>query len=307
MINDIALTLRSQKGLPLTASEVDNNFAHLRSGILDLATVAGKWVVIGTEPPAGERDNVLWIPSDFRGIYAWDSVNSKWVMMLDPKLYAVATNAGNAYSITIPGEYAAMSDLTGRIIVVKVQQDNTDKATLAVNSFSATAIKKLATTDTAAGDIKSGSLCVFIYDGTNFILLNPAPVTLPPIPKLFTSDLIDIPDYLTPVKITHGFKKHPEFLRAVLVVTSETDAGWGLNEEVDARSFIADISDSDVDAPLFTITSLVESDVYKFQICTQKCDNHAQFVGKNGVSADISLANLRARYKFKLYAMAYPE
>lgn len=306
MINDIALTLRNVKGLPLTAQEVDNNFAHLRTAILELATVAGKWVVIGAEPASGERDNVLWIPSDFRSIYAWDSTNSKWVAMLDPKLYAVATNVSNAYSITIPGDYTALADLTGRIIVAKVPADNTGAATLAVNSFSATAIKKLATTDVASGDMKAGALCVFIYDGTNFILLNPAPAVVPAQPKYWTSSLIDIPDQEKFVKVEHTLGKHPEMMRAVLVVTSETDAGWGLNEEVDARSFSADLNAGDVDAPLFTITSLVESDVYKFQICTQLCNNDIKFSGKDGWSTATSIVNLRARYKLKIYAMAFP-
>lgn len=93
----------------------------------------------------------------------------------DQRLPFASTLVGtDAYAVNIGGTYAAIGDLLGRIILVKIDVANTGPATLAVNSFTATAIKKFGVQDLASGDLKPG-IAAFVYDTTNavFNLLNP--------------------------------------------------------------------------------------------------------------------------------------
>ena len=63
---------------------------------------------------------------------------------------------------------------TGMMIQFIPAAANTGAVTINVNSVGAKAITKLGTTALVAGDLLSGSPATAIYDGTRFILLNPA-------------------------------------------------------------------------------------------------------------------------------------
>lgn len=173
MITDIPLVLRLQKNAPLTAAEVDNNFDNLRKAIFALSQQTTQRVVIGAEPPAGERDGVLWVPADYRAIYVWDTVNGKWVRMTEPTLYAVATSTNNAYEITLSSDIADLTALVGNVIAFQSQADNTGASTLKVNAFTAKPLKKNGAVDLDANQIKSGAIYLAVYDGVNFQILNP--------------------------------------------------------------------------------------------------------------------------------------
>lgn len=84
--------------------------------------------------------------------------------------YAVDTGASNAYAIALTP--ALTANVTGMPIRFKAANANTGASTLNINSLGAATIKKNATTDLAANDIKAGQLVTVIYDGTYFQLVN---------------------------------------------------------------------------------------------------------------------------------------
>ena len=85
--------------------------------------------------------------------------------------YAADAGANDSYSISLnpsPGAYT-----TGMVVFFKANTVNTGAASINVNGLGAKTIVKRVNTALANGDIPSQALCMLIYDGTNFILLNP--------------------------------------------------------------------------------------------------------------------------------------
>lgn len=87
-----------------------------------------------------------------------------------PVSYAVDLGATDAYAITLS---ATQSLVTGMMIVFKANTANTTAATLNVNGTGAVALNKRLNTALATGDILAGMLCVCVYDGATWILINP--------------------------------------------------------------------------------------------------------------------------------------
>lgn len=85
--------------------------------------------------------------------------------------YAADAGANDTYVISLsppPGGYT-----TGMIIFFKANTVNTGAASINVNSLGAKTIVKRVNTVLANADIAALGLCMIIYDGTNFVLLNP--------------------------------------------------------------------------------------------------------------------------------------
>lgn len=85
--------------------------------------------------------------------------------------YAADAGSNDTYVISLnpsPGSYT-----TGMIIFFKANTVNTGAASINVNSLGAKTIVKRVNTTLANGDIPALALCMIIYDGTNFVLLNP--------------------------------------------------------------------------------------------------------------------------------------
>lgn len=98
--------------------------------------------------------------------------------------YALATNTGNAYSVTFnPVPYTSGGVLLANSIFrVKIPATNTNlitvAPTLAINGGSALNIKLLNGLNAVAGSLRSGMIAELLFDGTDLILLNPADVRL---------------------------------------------------------------------------------------------------------------------------------
>jgi len=92
----------------------------------------------------------------------------------DQAIYEADTGADDAYSISVTP--APTSYLAGMRFKIKVTTANTGAATLDVNSLGAKTIKKNVSQDLETGDILANQVITVEYDGTNFILLNPANV-----------------------------------------------------------------------------------------------------------------------------------
>lgn len=88
-----------------------------------------------------------------------------------PTNYGVDAGANDTYVITLtpaPASYVA-----GQQYVFKANTANTGAASLNINSLGAKIIVKAVSTTLADNDILAGMLCLVVYDGTNFVLLNP--------------------------------------------------------------------------------------------------------------------------------------
>ena len=87
--------------------------------------------------------------------------------------HAADTGTANAY-VTAPSP-AISSYVTGQIVTLKPGNRCTGASTLAVNGLSAVSIKLPDGGNPDEGNIEAGAVHMFMYDGTNFILLNPSP------------------------------------------------------------------------------------------------------------------------------------
>lgn len=82
--------------------------------------------------------------------------------------YSVATNVGNAYSVTVP--FILTSYSAGLQLTFFSQNANTSSATLNVNGLGAVTIRRFDGTNLIANDIRASALNTVIHDGTSFRL-----------------------------------------------------------------------------------------------------------------------------------------
>ena len=85
--------------------------------------------------------------------------------------FGADAGANDSYVITaspIPSAYT-----TGMMIVFKAATANTTGCTINVNGLGVKTIVKRVSTTPATGDILQNMFCWLVYDGTNFVLLNP--------------------------------------------------------------------------------------------------------------------------------------
>lgn len=85
--------------------------------------------------------------------------------------YAVTTGSANAYAITVDSQFVLTA---GVKVKGKLNFSNTGATTLNVNSGGAVAIKIFGTSDTVTGDMLSGQIVEWIYDGTYWQMLTPS-------------------------------------------------------------------------------------------------------------------------------------
>lgn len=81
--------------------------------------------------------------------------------------YGTTAGTGTAYTVTLNPAPQALVD--GLRVTVKIHTDNTGAATLNVNGLGAKPLKKSGGNDFSAGQLKTGSIYTFVYNGTNFI------------------------------------------------------------------------------------------------------------------------------------------
>jgi hypothetical protein len=98
-----------------------------------------------------------------------------WARVSTQFTYGVGGGAANAYTLTLtpasPGVNQAYRP--GVCYAFIANAANTGATTLAVDGLAAKAITKFGTTALVANDIVANKMCVVVYDGTQFQLLNP--------------------------------------------------------------------------------------------------------------------------------------
>lgn len=92
-------------------------------------------------------------------------------------IYAAAGGSANTYTVSMSPTVTSL--VTGMFFFLKIGASDTNTSTtctLNVDSIGAKSIKRVDGSDPILGDIKGGSHHLFEYDGTNFVLHNPAKV-----------------------------------------------------------------------------------------------------------------------------------
>lgn len=88
-----------------------------------------------------------------------------------PVNYAADGEVNDTYVITLDPAITAYT--AGLQIIFKATTANTGAATINVNGLGAKTIVKAVSTALSDNDILADMICLLIYDGTNFVLLNP--------------------------------------------------------------------------------------------------------------------------------------
>ena len=102
-----------------------------------------------------------------------------WSRVQTQFTYGVGAGVANVYTLTLtpasPGVNQAYRTGVSYVFVGPIL--NTGASTLSVDGLAVKAITKFGTVPLAAGDIRAGQVCVVVYDGTRFQLLNPGNVS----------------------------------------------------------------------------------------------------------------------------------
>jgi len=108
-------------------------------------------------------------------VLKYNTAAAGWARLTTQFTYGIGGGALNAYTLTLtpPSPSINQAYRTGVAYAFEAAAANTGASTLSVDGFTAKAITKFGTTALAANDIVNGQMCVVVYDGTRFQLLNP--------------------------------------------------------------------------------------------------------------------------------------
>ncbi len=122
---------------------------------------------------SGTALGVIWFNTIDNNTANPDSAGAGWLNVptaldLLTKKFTYYTAAGSANAITITTIPAVTSYTAGLSFSVKITTTNTGAATLNVDGVGAVAITRADLSPTQAGDLRSGAIVGFSYDGTRF-------------------------------------------------------------------------------------------------------------------------------------------
>ena len=159
------------------ANEQDRLEAYA-AALIAQQTVAPEWEANAVSPPAGSP--LYWLRLDANAnpieiLKFSATAPSGWARVQTQFTYGVGGGAANAYTITLsptsPGVNQAYR--TGVCYAFIASAPNTGATTVAVDGLAAKAVTKFGTVPLVANDIVANQMCVVVYDGTRFQLLNP--------------------------------------------------------------------------------------------------------------------------------------
>jgi len=215
-------------------STVDAFAAAMR---VTLPTSASQIVVSQTAPPPAEQDRI-WFQVDGNNhviaIKSFDSSTNTWERADDIPYYFNDIGAVNNLQISTGDSINVINDIGGRLFIIKASAANTSTApTLTVDGCAATVIKKNGSEALQAGNITAGMLCILIYDGTQFQLLNPKYVAVANSYTVFHSES---PSYSVPAQgasqeWSHGLTGVPTYNDCYLVCQNAINGG-GLSADL---------------------------------------------------------------------------
>ena len=128
-------------------------------------------LVKGSELTLQEGDDNLRTPIEFANSLEAAmavSLNPTGTLKAPPAYYGASAAGTDDYTVTLDPAPALISDLIGKLIMVKADVVNAGPATLNCNALGAVNIKKNGTVDLVNGDIPAGSVFMVVFDGTVF-------------------------------------------------------------------------------------------------------------------------------------------
>lgn len=183
-----------------------------------------------------------------------------WSRVQTQFTYGVGAGVANAYTITLSpvSPNAIQAYRTGVCYAFVANLSNTGATTVDVDARGVKAITKFGTAPLVAGDMVSGQMCVVVYDGTRFQLLNPGfnvgPVNFSPgINRQFlrtnaTPATVWESGYITPVAsyqsipasgfavtFFHGLGVDP-LTWDIGIICTTADVGYALDDYISAKS-----------------------------------------------------------------------
>jgi hypothetical protein len=195
-------------------------------------------------------------------VLKYNTVSAGWARVATQFTYGVGGGAANAYTLTLtpPSPGANQAYRTGVCYAFIAPAANTGATTIDVDTRGVKAITKFGTVPLVANDIVANKMCVVVYDGTQFQLLNPglnvsAAGFTPGTDRQFlrtnsTPATVWESGYITPVAnyqafpaaggnvtFTHGFSVDPLSWDIGIICTDAAgDAGYAQNDCISARS-----------------------------------------------------------------------
>lgn len=158
---------------------IGNNSTALGRDIMNTPTPASNSVVVATSNGAG----VTRTATQFKQDLSIDQVsntsdatkNSASAVLTNKTIGAFNTatdaQANDSYVVTLSPAPAAYT--TGMMVIFRANTQNTTACSINVNGLGVKSIVKRVNTTPATGDILALQWCMLVYDGTNFVLLNP--------------------------------------------------------------------------------------------------------------------------------------
>lgn len=244
------------------ASEQDRLDAYAAAMIAQFTT-SPEWASNAVAPA---NLGLYWLRLDANNnpieVLKYQTTPAGWARLTTQFTYGVGGGAPNAYTVTLspasPGVNQAYR--TGVAYAFGAASANTGASTLSVDGLAAKAITKYGTTPLSANDILGGQMCVVVYDGTRFQLLNPGlnigPANFAPgtdrqfLRTNSTPASVWESGYITPVasyqaipaagaavSFTHGLGVDPLTWDIGIICTDASgDAGYAQNDYVSSRS-----------------------------------------------------------------------
>jgi hypothetical protein len=158
------------------ASEQDRLDAFAAAMIAQFAT-SPEWAANAVAPA---NLGLYWLRLDANGnpveVLKYNTTApAGWARLTTQFTYGVGGGAANVYTVTLspasPGVNQAYR--TGATYAFGAASANTGASTLSIDGLAAKAITKYGAVPLVANDIVNGQMCVVVYDGTRFQLLNP--------------------------------------------------------------------------------------------------------------------------------------
>lgn len=213
-----------------------------------LPTSASQIIVQTTTPTPADNDKI-WFQVDSNNhvlaIRSYDSSTGAWERVDEEQYYFNDIGTTNAIQInsSVAGDnVSVLSDIIGRLLIIKVANANSSTTvTIELDGLAATPVKVYGSQSLLVGNIQAGMICAFIYDGTNFQLLNPK--YLPPANSYVVyhteSPLYSIPAQGSTQEWSHGLTGAPTYYDCYLVLQNGTlgggssgDLGYSVGDRV---------------------------------------------------------------------------
>lgn len=237
------------------------------------ATLAGSFSGFFVGPTASADITLVWIRTDttspnwqIEGIYLWDAAHAPngWTPQQDPLKAFYGDDVGivNAMAVNYAFDYPPVAGINyrfqlteGLTIICKAKVTNTLAVTLNPNGLAGTAVKKQDSSgkvDLIAGEIVAGNVYIFVYDGTQFICINPTPVSAGVFVVKDPQTVAGRIGSGTSFTVAHGATlARLGFVRWSLVCAS-AEGGYSVGDEVDIYNLLEVLTGPDFDMPFST-------------------------------------------------------